>query len=106
MCSANQYVLRDLRHGIAEGWPQAWIQSWYEIRTQSWTIEVRYNAITSVIIDQITPEDIAEDFLCDDLLPAIKWLRQGGQTTTVSYKTAKDTTRHLNETKKLIQEIQ
>lgn len=95
----------ELQEGIKKDHPQARIQVWREIASNAWSLQVMYNATTAVEVRGINYEDLTEDFLCDDLLPAIKWLRTGGQFVSVSYDKAKATTKHLNETKQAIKEI-
>lgn len=95
----------ELQEKIKKDHPQARLQVWREIASHSWSLQVMYNATTAVEVRGIHYEDLTEDFLCDDLLPAIKWLRTGGQFVSVSYDKAKATTKHLNETTQAIKEI-
>lgn len=95
----------ELQKEIKKDHPQARLQVWREIASNSWSLQVMYNATTAVEVRGIHYEDLTEDFLCDDLLPAIKWLRTGGQFVSVSYDKAKATTKHLNETTQAIKEI-
>lgn len=97
--------LAELSAEIQVDHPQARIQVWREISSNAWSLQVMYNATTAVEVRGIHYEDLTEDFLCDDLLPAIKWLRTGGQFVSVSYDKAKATTKHLNETTQAIKEI-
>ncbi|WAX22724.1 hypothetical protein UFJFPfSW6_00010 [Pseudomonas phage UFJF_PfSW6] len=95
----------ELQEKIKKDHPQARLQVWREIASHSWSLQVMYNATTAVEVRGIHYDDLTEDFLCDDLLPAIKWLRTGGQFVSVSYDKAKATTKHLNETTQAIKEI-
>lgn len=97
--------LAELSAGIQVDYPQARIQVWREISSDSWSLQVMYNATTAVEVRGIGDEDLAEAFFYDDLLPAIKWLRTGGQFISATYQSAKATTKHLNETKQAIKEI-
>lgn len=61
----------------------------------SWNIEVRFNAITCVQVCDIKYEDLCEDFLDDDLTPAILHSRKGGHFVELTYKQAKELTKAL-----------
>lgn len=96
-----------LREHIRTEQPDARLLVWQSGlgSTSSWNIETRFNATTAVLVTEIKYEDLCEDFLDDDLAPAILWLRTGGQHISTTYKSAKATTKHINEIKQALKEI-
>lgn len=86
--------------------PNAQLDVWKELSTNSYSLQVKYNATTFVKVTEINYMDLAEyDFFAEEIVPAIQWLRTGGQYISTTYKAAKATTKHLNETKQALKEI-
>lgn len=86
-----------LREHIRTKYPDARLIVWQRGLgpSSSWNIEVRFNAITSVLVTEIKYEDLCDDFLDDYLTPAILDQREGGQYHTMTYKQAKELTKAL-----------
>ena len=90
-----QASIKYLRTHINVKHPEARVQVWQSMQTQTWYIEVRFNATTAVLVTGINYEDLCEDFLDDDLTPAILDQREGGQYHEMTYKQAKELTKAL-----------
>ena len=87
---------QELKQGIRKVHHEARVYGFVEFGTKMWTISVRFNAITDVSVVNVPNEDFTEDFLCDDLLPAILDQREGGHSHEMSYSQAKQLTKALS----------
>ena len=87
---------QELKQGIRKAHPEARIYAFAEIGTDCWYISVVFNAITVVGVLNVPNEDFTEDFLCDDLLPAILDQREGGKSHEMTYRQAKQLTQALS----------
>lgn len=87
-----------LREHIRTKYPDARLLVWQSGlgSTSSWNIETRFNATTAVLVTDIKYEDLTEDFLDDDLAPAILDQREGGHYHTMTYTQAKELTKALS----------
>lgn len=90
-----QASVKCLRTHINVKHPEARVLVWQSIQAQTWYIEVSFNAITCVQVCDIKYEDLCEDFLDDDLTPAILHSRKGGHFVELTYKQAKELTKAL-----------
>lgn len=86
---------QELKQGIRKIHPEARVYGFVEFGTKMWSIAVRFNAITAVGVTNVPDEDFTEDFLYDDLLPAILDQREGGHSHEMTYKQAKELTKAL-----------
>lgn len=78
-------------HGLAVR-----VYSFKELNTDKWIIQVIFNATTAVAVNEIPYEDFTEDFLSDDLVPAILDQRVGGRFSEMTYTQAKELTKALS----------
>lgn len=87
-----------LREHIRTKYPDARLLVWQSGlgSTSSWNIETRFNATTAVLVTDIKYEDLTEDFLDDDLTPAILDQREGGHYHSMTYTQAKELTKALS----------
>lgn len=92
----TQASVKYLREHLRVKHPEARLVVWQSIQTQTWHIEVCFNAITCVQVCDIKYEDLCEDFLDDDLTPAILHSRKGGHFVELTYKQAKELTKALS----------
>lgn len=84
-----------LKQDIRKVHPEARVYAFAEMGTDCWSISVVFNPITAVGVVNVPNEDFTEDFLCDDLLPAILDQREGGHSHEMTYKQAKELTKAL-----------
>lgn len=87
---------QELKQGIRKVHPQARVYGYKLTGVDLWNVQVVFNAITDVTVTGVPYEDFTEDFLCDDLLPAILDQREGGHYHTMTYKQAKELTKALS----------
>lgn len=85
-----------LKQDIRKVHPQARVYGYKQVGTDRWNIQVVFNAITDVTVTGIPYEDFSEDFLSDDLMPAILDQREGGKCHDMTYKQAKELTKALS----------
>ena len=86
---------QELKQDIRKVHPQARVLGFVDFETKMWSISAVFNAITEVVVTGISYEDFSEDFLSDDLLPAILDQREGGHSHEMTYKQAKELTKAL-----------
>ena len=86
---------QELKQGIRKVYPTARVYGFAEMGTDCWSISVVFNPITAVGVTNVPNEDFTEDFLCDDLLPAILDQREGGHSHELTHKQAKELTKAL-----------
>lgn len=86
---------QELKHDVRLHHPEARVYAFKDIQADRWHIEVQFNATTFVQVHEINGEDFTEDFLSDDLTPAILDQREGGKFQTMSYRQAKELSKHL-----------
>lgn len=86
---------QELKQGIRKVHPQARVYAFTEMGTDCWSISVVFNPITAVGVVNVPNEDFTEDFLSDDLLPAILDQREGGKCHDMTYTQAKALTKAL-----------
>ena len=92
----TQASVKYLRH-IRTKYPDSRLIVWQRGlgQSSSWSIEVCFNAITSVLVTEIKYEDLTEVLLDDDFTPAILHSRKGGHFVELTYKQAKELTKAL-----------
>lgn len=86
---------QELRKFIRNCHQMARVVAFKELNSDNWVIQVVFNATTAVAVNGISYEDFTEDFLCDDIAPAILDQREGGRFHEMTYTQAKELTKAL-----------